>query len=62
LEGEAMNGAAAYGAKPRIRKRHGVWVCSSWSLGFPLNVMGHGYTPTEAWCDWALQMGRMAMT
>lgn len=47
--------------KPRIRKRHGVWVCSTRSMfGGRSRIMGHGYTPTEAWCDWARQMGGMA--
>jgi hypothetical protein len=37
--------------KPHIYRRYGIWCCrviSDW-------VMGHGYTPREAYLDWRAQ-------
>ena len=47
--------------KPRLRKMHGVWSCcgpvrievgSSFTFDW---VMGHGYTPAQAYADWKEQ-------
>lgn len=39
--------------KPRIYRRHGIWVCRSVYAG--VMRMGHGYTPFGAWLDWTLE-------
>jgi hypothetical protein len=45
--------------KPHLRMRHGIWVCGPRLFGFvflPVGfVLGHGYTPAQAYWDWAEQ-------
>lgn len=45
--------------KPRLYRRHGIWCCRRHHEFSPT---GHGYTPAEAYRDWAEQVrhsGRM---
>lgn len=43
--------------KPRIRMVFGVWECRMAYLTFAgrVRVIGHGYTPKEAYDDWQTQ-------
>lgn len=39
--------------KPRLRRRQGIWVCSLIACGCFVPPLGHGYTPAEAFYEWA---------
>jgi hypothetical protein len=45
--------------KPRIRRKWGVWSCSSIRFvsfdWWPRGVIGYGYTPKDAYRDWKEQ-------
>lgn len=44
--------------RPRLRLRHGIWVCS---IPGTL-VLGHGYTPREAYANWKRTIVRKDLT
>lgn len=44
--------------KPRICLRHGIWSCVGKVPardGWFILLMGHGYTPAEAYAEWKAQ-------
>lgn len=47
-------GVTEFPMRPRLRMRRGVWVCSM--PGAQVPVMGHGYTPIQAYEEWAVLM------
>lgn len=38
--------------KPVIRRRWGIWTCRA---GWDVLIVGHGYSPAEAYRDWQQQ-------